>query len=615
MADANYIIVTTLKGIDRISAPMKAIARTAKATGSGITHSLKGAALSVANSFDNMARRAETRLLALKRKTDMFGKGFKNILATGLMLGGVAGITGVLLSSVKVGMDFEQTMTNAAAKFPGAIRPGTEAFLKLENIARQLGASTEFTSSQAAQGFNYLAMAGFNAEQSIAALPAVVDLATAAQVDLARATDIATDTLGAMGLATKDPIQLTKNLARVNDVLAKTVVTSNTDMEQLFETITTGGPIAISAGSSIEQYAAMAGLLANNGIKASVAGTTLKNVFTRLAAVTPQSAAVLKRLGVSTKDAQGNLRNVTDIFADLSNATKGLGSAQRLAALQEIFGKIPLAGVVKLMDEGADKIRDYTKEIQNSTGASKIMAEVMRSTVLGEWKNFESAAEGVQITLFKLSQGSIKDLFKSLTNITRSLDAFLQANPWVVSLMINITKIVAPTLAVAAAIGVVNLAVAGLTAVLAMNPFTFWLVAITALIAAIITFRKEILGIGKIIIAGLMMPLWGLLKLLSAIPGIGDTFSGAANGMGNVIDNMITSGLNDFNGNKADAKIATPETAAANQMSEITKNNQTTNKLVIEDNTGKAKMVTNGAPDVIKVISNNSEPDMSFMGA
>ena len=335
---------------------------------------------------------------------------------------------GAMADVINTGAQFEQSIVNAAAKFPGEIRKGTEAFKELELAARQVGKTTEFTAKQSAGALDFLAMAGFNAEQSVAALPGVVDLATAANLDLAQATDIASDSLGSFGLMTKDSAQLTKNLSRVNDVLAKTVTTANTDMEALFETIKDGGPVATAAGASIETFAALAGELANSGIKGSKAGTTLKNMFLKLAAPAGGAAKLLKKLGVETKDAEGNMLDITDILGQLGKGLDGVGTADRSAAIDLIFGKRAIAGVNVLLQSGSKRLKEYRGQLEGATGASKSMAAAMRDTVVGQLNSLKSAVEGVKISIFSLNKGPLSDAIKRMTEWVRANEAMIAQN-------------------------------------------------------------------------------------------------------------------------------------------------------------------------------------------
>ncbi|MCK5601860.1 phage tail tape measure protein, partial [Candidatus Pacearchaeota archaeon] len=187
------------------------------------------------NRIGKFTRKMDRGLRKVNKSVGRFAQKMKK---GALIVGASLAIIGAgLLNVINTGAQFDQTLVNAAAKFPGEIRKGTKEFILLEDAARQVGRTTEFTAIQSAEALNFLAMAGFNAEQSVKALPGVVDLATVAQSDLATATDIATDSLGAFGLMTKDAGKLGKNLARINDVIAKTSTTANTNIMQLFEAV------------------------------------------------------------------------------------------------------------------------------------------------------------------------------------------------------------------------------------------------------------------------------------------------------------------------------------------------------------------------------------------
>jgi len=401
-----FSIETVFKGIDKMSKPIRKIE----------------------SRINKFARGASLRLEKLNKKAAIFSKSFSTALGVAGLAGGLFLVQSVMADTITTGVQLEQTLVNAAAKFPGEIKKGTKEFKMLEDTARQVGKTTEFTASQAAEGLDFLAMAGFNAQQSVAALPAVVDLATAANVDLARATDIASDSLGAFNLMTDDAAKLSSNLARVNDVMAKTVTSANTNMELLFETIKEGGPVATSAGASIETFNALAGQLANAGIKGSSAGTTLKNVFLRLAAPVGGAANMLKSLGVETVDSQGNMRDIIDIIGDLEKSLKGLGTGEKAKVLNTIFGKIPLAGVNVLLSTGSDKLRDYRTALEDAGGAAGTMAAQMRDTLSGQIKTMNSAFEGLQITIFKLSETSLGIFITRLTEVIRTVDAAIASN-------------------------------------------------------------------------------------------------------------------------------------------------------------------------------------------
>lgn len=364
-------------------------------------------------------------------------KKLKAMAAIAATVVGVSAITAQLADAVVVGAQFEQTMVNASAKFGDGAARGTKQFKLLEDAARNAGATTEFAATEAASGLDFLAMAGFNAEQSITSLPIVIDLATASNLDLARATDIASDTLGAFNLQTKDTVALQKNLTRVSDVMAKTVTSANTNMEQLFETFVDAGPAATSLGASIETVAALSGKLADAGIKSSVSGTTLKNVFLSLSAATPKAEAQFKKLGLQIDDGKGGFRDVIDILGDLDGALGKLGAVERSAVLKDIFGKIPISGVNVLLSTGADKLRAYRSELEKATGASAEMAAKMRATTQNQLKIFTSTVESLKITAFFAFKDVISGITTRLTELVRISATWISQNQFLINNVIS----------------------------------------------------------------------------------------------------------------------------------------------------------------------------------
>jgi TP901 family phage tail tape measure protein len=469
-----FKVEAIFKGIDRVSAPMRRMQ----------------------NRVGSSTRIMSRRLRSLNRGVGKFG----GIAKRGALLaaGALTGLAVVMAKVTQVGMAFEQTLTNAAAKFPGNIRKGTKAFAELSAAAETVGSETEFSATQAAEGLNFLAMAGFDAKMAIGALPGVVDLATAAQVDLGVATDIATDSMGAFGLATKDPVQGVKNLARVNDVLAKTATTANTTIEAMFEAVKDGGPVATAAGASIETFGALAGTMANAGIKGSKAGTTLKTMFVALQAPTAKAAKELRRLGIVAKDQDGNMRDSITILGELKAALKSKGTADRGASLDAIFGKRAIAGVNVLLASGEENLRAYRKQLENSGGAAKAMADTMRGTTQGSLNSLKSAVEGVSISLFKQTQGPMKEAIDSATAWVRAnkdviatdLGDFLRQVGGAIAFLVKWRKPLAITVGVIAAL-VVGLKIftgvmIAVNLAMAANPAVLITLAVIALIAVVV---------------------------------------------------------------------------------------------------------------------------------
>lgn len=355
-----------------------------------------------------------------------FGNIVKGILVTDILKGSLRALTTGLRSTAEGFIDYDQAITSASAKFKNLNTntiEGQKTLQSLMDTAREIGATTEFSATQAAQGLDFLAMAGFSAEQAIATLPGVVDLATVAQVDLARATDIASDSLGAFGLMTDDTTQLQKNFTRVNDVFAKTMTTANTNMEALFESVTKGGPAFTAAGQSIETFSALAGIMANSGVKGAEAGTSLRNVMLRLASPAKDASKIMRGLGIDVKDKlTGNFRDVIDILGDFEKGLEGMGTAQRTAALSTVFGARSVTGVNILLKEGTASLRGYRDSLIDSASASKTMADVIRGSIGNQLASLKSAAFELGFQFIDTFKDKIGPAIQGVTEIIRNID-------------------------------------------------------------------------------------------------------------------------------------------------------------------------------------------------
>jgi len=395
VAKGKFSIDAVFKAIDGITRPVSAMQRRLESLGKATERVSRGIA-----SVDRVNGRIVAGAAAFGAAT-----------AAGATVAAIA-----LKDVIETGATFEKTMIGAAAKFSPAIRQGTAEFERLRLAAEDVGARTEFNAQQGASALKDLASAGFGVNQAISALPGVVDLATASEVDLATASEIASKSLGAFNLKTEDAVQLGQNLTRVNDVMARTADKTSAGMLGLFETIKEGGPVAVAAGVSIETFMAMAGKLADSGIEGSVSGTTLKNTILSLAAPTAEGAEALKKLGIATKDAAGNLRDPVALLGELEKKTAKLGTGDRAGVIEEIFGKIPIAGLSTMLSGGTAAIGDLRKELENAGGSTATMAGIMRDATKGDIDGLTSAIDGVKISLFGLISGPLRDILKGTTD-------------------------------------------------------------------------------------------------------------------------------------------------------------------------------------------------------
>lgn len=387
----------------------------------------------ISNVFKNMGRNnskfsdgVEKGFKKASRSANRFKDITKGILTAGAISKGLSAIARAGTETTRTFISFDDALFSASAKFNDvnlATKEGRALFKRLGDSAREVGAKTQFNAKQAAEGLDFLALAGFNAEQAMAALPKLSDLATAAGVeDFGRVVDIASDSLGAFGLATKDATQLAKNLERVSDSFAKTQASTNTTVEDLFEAVGKGAPQFTAASQSIETFNALAGVLANSSVKGAEAGTQLRNIMLRLASPTKQSSKLINGLGVNIKDAQGNFRNAIDIIGDFEKGLKGMGSVQRSATLATIFGARSVTGMNILLKEGAVRLKEWEKGQMAAAGTSKDMANIMRQSLGNRIKSLFSALDefGFKILdAFKSKGVNALDVF---TNALRTVD-------------------------------------------------------------------------------------------------------------------------------------------------------------------------------------------------
>ena len=303
----------------------------------------------------------------------------------GAVLGGAlaAGIGASVSSFARL----EQELMNAAA----VTKEGAANFGAFQQAAMAASAGSVFSASEAAQALKYMSMAGMTAQQSMASLSTVLKIATATNTDLAFASDLVTDVMTAMRYKVSD-------LAMVGDVLVKTTISSNTNMSMLGETLKYVAGTAGAAGQDLKEIAASAGLMANAGVKASQAGTSLRMAMLRLQAPTNKGAAALKALKIEALDSQGKLRPLTAILIDLANAQKTVADADFTRALNEIFGAEAMTGIQAALSAGADGIRKFRSELDQAGGTAERVSKLMEGTLSNQLRILSGNAENIAST-------------------------------------------------------------------------------------------------------------------------------------------------------------------------------------------------------------------------
>ncbi len=331
--------------------------------------------------------------------------------------------------------DFEQDFSKVEA-LTGLSKANPKQAEQLEKLRQQgidLGANTSFTSGEVAQGQGYLAMAGFNHEQILASMPAVLNMTKAAGIEMGQASDIASDISSGFKIPADE-------MGRVADVLVNTFSSSNTTLEGLGETMKYLGPIASSTGQDFETMSAMVGLLGNVGIKSTQAGTSLRSAMLRLAAPPKQAAVALKELKVSAKDKKGNMRSLTDILVDVEKATKKMGSGDRMEYYKKIFGTEAATAMVELVGQaGIDGIQKMTDKLKNSAGRAEEVAKVMSDNFWGDVKTLSSAKDAISISIFKEVAPFLRETVQKFTDVLRKINDWIKANPQLTASIIKWT--------------------------------------------------------------------------------------------------------------------------------------------------------------------------------
>lgn len=410
--------------------------------------------------LDDLGRRAKR----LGRNMARIG-GILSTTVTGPIVAFGAGI-------LRAGGDFQKAMNRVTA-VSGATGDEIE---KLKAQAKELGATTQFSASQAADAMGFLAMAGFDANKIMGAMPGTLQLAASAQLDLAKSADIVSNVLTGYNMDVKQ-------LSRVNDVLVKTFTSTNTDLVQLGEAMKYAGPVASAAGVKFEESAAAIGLMGNAGIQASMAGTSLRGAISRMLAPTKQMRSLMQEAGLVFTDAQGRLLPLDQIVQSLEPHADDAG------LMMKLFGLRAGPAMAALVSQGSDQLRKLTGELENSGGTAKRIADVQMKGFSGAMKELRSAFEALQIAI---AESGLLDL---MTDAARGLAQFFrelsQANPALLkwgTLIAGIAAIVGPAILVlgglVAAIGAIAPALtaagAGIAAlVAAAGPIGLFIAAAT----------------------------------------------------------------------------------------------------------------------------------------
>lgn len=396
-------------------------------------------------------------------------------------------LVGLGATVTAVTSNFEQSMSKVAA-IAGLDTMGEE-FDALSEKAKEMGATTKFSASEAADAFTYMAMAGWKTESMLDGIDGIMQLAAASGEDLATTSDIVTDALTAFGLAASDS-------SHFADILAAASNNANTNVSMLGESFKYVAPVAGALGYSAEDTSIALGLMANSGIKASQAGTALRTAMTNMVKPTDEMAKIMNRYGLSLTDTDGNMKSFMTIMLELRERMGGLDEATQAAAASALFGKEAMSGMLAIINSSEEDFNKLSESIYNADGTAAKMAETMQDNLSGQLTILKSALEGLAISFGEIL---IPYLTKAVQWLTGVIDKFNSMDEGTKRIIVTIATIAAalgPVLLIvgkfASSIGSIISLVGGAGGLSAMltaltGPIGIAIAAVAALTAAWVT--------------------------------------------------------------------------------------------------------------------------------
>ena len=354
--------------------------------------------------------------------TSGFQKGISSMtvaagnLLSGLVQTATGKLAGLATASVAVGRQFDASMSQVAA----TMGTGVDEIQNLTAVAKEMGSTTKFTATQAADALNYLALAGYDADKAAEVLPSVLNLAAAGGMDLAYASDLVTDAMASLNIEASK-----QNVDEFGNKLAMAASKANADVSQLGEAIlTVGGTAANLKGGTTELTTAL-GLLANVGIKGAEGGTHLRNIILSLQSPTDDAAKMLDALGIAVYDAQGNMRGLDEILSDLAATMDGMTQGQKDSVLNQLFNKTDIAAVTGLLAAQGEQWDSLAAQIDSADGAMERMAQTQIENLDGAITIMESSFEGLQLAVYERLEPALTEGVQYATDCLGQLSTAL----------------------------------------------------------------------------------------------------------------------------------------------------------------------------------------------
>ena len=394
------------------------------------------------------------------------------------------------IGSVKTAADFEASMSQVAATMGYTVEDlndgsseASQNMQRLTDFAREMGATTAFSADEAAQALNYMALAGYDVDESMQMLPTVLDLAAAGGIDLASASDMVTDAQTALGLTAEE----TKTMV---DQMARSSSRSNTSVAQLGEAILTVGATARGVKGGTQELSSVLGILADNGIKGSEAGTKLRNIILAMTPSTDDAVAAWEKLGVSAYDADGSLRPLPEIFQELNTAMEGMSQEEKTRLLSDMFNKTDLAAINSLLGTTAERWEDLSGEIENASGAAGDMADTQLNNLTGQLTLLKSAIQDVAIEIGNIMLPYVKRFVEWVQKLTTKFSGLSDRTKRIIVIVGAVIAAVGPLLIV---IGKISMGIGALMklAPLLAGPFGIVIAIIAAVVAAGVLLYKN----------------------------------------------------------------------------------------------------------------------------
>lgn len=450
----------------------------------------------------------EQRLRSLEEQANQSATALQKIGATGEKLQTVGNkissvgqkllpvtgvVTGLGTAAVKTAADFDSAMSRVAA-VSGAT--GSD-FDSLRDKAREMGAKTKFSATEAADAMNYMAMAGWKTEDMLSGIGGVMYLAAASGEDLATTSDIVTDALTAFGLTAADS-------GHFAEVLAAASSNANTNVSMMGETFKYCAPVAGALGFSVEDTAEAIGLMGNAGIKASQAGTSMRSIMTNLTGDVKLSGAAIGDVTIATTNADGSMRRLSAILADCRGAFAGMTEAEKANNAEALVGKNAMSGFLALMNAAPEDIEKVSGAVNNCKDAAKNMADTMQDNLEGQLTILKSQLQELAISFGDLLMPAVRSIVSGLQGMVDVLNAMPDGVKRVIMIVALLAAALGPVLIIigktlsaigtimtwapklAGAISAVKGAFAALSATMMANPIAIVIAAIAALVAAFI---------------------------------------------------------------------------------------------------------------------------------